>query len=426
VVLPLRGSLRFPVFALGSEGDTLSSVPMTWTVSDTSIIGFDTTSQTISGRSVGSARLSLQVEGFKPSTWLVSVIPPGVALDRDRLGLSKGSHQTIAANMVDASGKSVAPLTRGDWRSSDPGAATVGPTGQVEAKNFGRTLISVVGPAGRTDTAVVFVVGDLLVTSARGDKPSAIYQVSLGQPDSLVPLLADTVSYLGAAYSPDRTQIAFGALRGKSVALYVTEADGKGSPRVLLRLPGSMSSLAWMPDGRRIVFAVGNKDRATMGMLDLNSTTWDTLGTVNGDPSPDVAPDGSIAYIGGDKKHPDVYLIKPGSKTATRVTNTPAKKSSPRWLADGDLLFVAEDSREAEHFKVVRYSPETGNQASLLKSKAPILSLTVSPDGNTIAYLVKGASKKTPVSVLVRGLDAASLPRQLGVRPDDRVTALSF
>jgi hypothetical protein len=426
VVVPLRSSVRFPVFGLGSGSDTVRGIPMTWVVGDRSVIAFDTAGQTISGLAVGTTRLTLRVEGFKPYTWTVSVIPPGIALDRDRLGLSMGSRQTLVANMVDASGRSVAPLRKGDWRSSDPGVATVNLAGEVEAKTVGRALISIAGPGGRSDTTEVFVGGDLLVTSNLGGKRPGIYLVSLARPDSLLPFLADSAAYLGAVYSPDRTRIAFATGREKSVAVWVTEADPMSTPRLVLRMPGSTASLAWMPDGGRLVFAVGMKEKATLGLLDLNAVSWDTLARVEGDPTPDVARDGTIAYAAGDKNRSDIYIIARGSKVVTRLTNSPIRKWSPRWLPDGDILFLVEDSREQERFRIIRYSPKTGNQAPLVKSKLPILSLAVAPDGGSIAYLAKGTKKNLPSSVVIRDLDPRGTVRELGLRPGETVTALSF
>jgi dipeptidyl aminopeptidase/acylaminoacyl peptidase len=327
--------------------------------------------------------------------------------------------------MLDASGRRIAPLRKGGWHSSEPDIAAVSPTGEVQAKAFGRTLISIVGPGGRGDTTEVFVGGDLLVTSNRGGKRPGIYQVSLAQPDSLFPLLADSAVYLGAVYSVDRTRIAFATAREKSVALWVTEADASGTPQLVLRMPGSTASLVWMPDGRRLVFAIGTKDRSTLGLLDLSAVSWDTLGRVEGDPTPDVARDGTIAYASGDKNRSDIYLIKAGGKVASRLTNTPVRKWSPRWLPDGDLLFLVEDTREQERFRIIRYNPKTGNQAPLIRSKLPILSLTVAPDGGSIAYLAREAKKK-PFSVLIRSLDPGGPVRRLGLRSGETVSALSF
>ena len=425
VVVPLRGTTAHPVIPLGQAGDTLHDVPISWVVADTSVVQLDTAAQTLTGKKVGTTRLTIQVSGFEPAAWTITVIPPGIALAPDRLALSRGERQTLAANMVDNAGQSVAPLTQGQWGSSDPAVVRVGLNGEIQGGTLGRASVWVKGPGERTDTAEVFVVGDLLVSSNRGGQP-AIYQLSLANPDSLVPLIADTGSTLIAAYSTDRTRIAVAAVQEKRLAISVMEAaGGQQRPNTILRLAGSKPALAWMPDGQHLVFGVGDKNRATLGMLDLNKGSWDTLAVVEDTLSPSVSGNGTIIYARGDDNRTDLYTIKPPSKVVNRLTNTPFRKSNPRWLPDGDVLFLMEDGREKMRFQIVRFNPKTGTQVVLVRSKEPILTLAVARDGHSMAYTVKEKDKRKPSSLFVAATEVGGRVRTILLRPGETVAALS-
>jgi dipeptidyl aminopeptidase/acylaminoacyl peptidase len=392
---------------------------------DTSLVQLDSVAQTLTGKKVGTTKLTIHVEGFDPSSWTITVIPPGIALAPDRLALSREERQALAANMVDDGGRSVAPLTDGQWRSSDPAVVTVSPKGEVQGVGLGRAYVSVSGPGERTDTAEVFVVGDLLVSSDRGGRPG-IYQLSLAHPDSLVPLVADTVIYQIAAYSPDRTRIALASARDRRLTVSVMEAGGHQSPRAVLRLVGSKPALAWMPDGQHLVFAVGDKRRVTLGMLDLDKTTWDTLLVVEDTLSPSVSADGTIVYARGDKNRADIYALKPPSRAVTRLTNTPYFKSDPRWLPGGDILFLMDDGREKTRYQIVRFNPKSGTQTVVVRSQEPILAFSVARDGRSLAYTIKEKNKRKPSSLFVSPTEPGGRARTILLRPGETVTALSY
>jgi WD40-like Beta Propeller Repeat len=55
---------------------------------------------------------------------------------------------------------------------------------------------------------------------------------------------------LGAAWSPDGTQLAYGGMNG----VYVVKADGSG-PHQVASTHGGVEGIAWTPDGGQIVFS---------------------------------------------------------------------------------------------------------------------------------------------------------------------------
>ena len=107
-----------------------------------------------------------------------------------------------------------------------------------------------------------------------------------------------------AVFSPDGSQIAYFAGGGDhDNSLWVMNADGSGS-RVLLKDRGFMKSsaelgsLGWFPDGRRLMFSMGNSLGYPQGSIYVVGADGSGLTRViaNGT-NPKVSPDGSrIAY----------------------------------------------------------------------------------------------------------------------------------
>lgn len=426
VTVPLNGIRQFTVTLHGANSQPVKGVPMTWTVADSTVARFDTLSFALAGKRVGSTRLALGMEGFEEMRWMIQVVPARITLNPSRIALSRGKRQLLAASMLDQRGKVVAPLEAATWRTSDSTVAAVGASGEVQARGLGRSLVSVTGPGGKSDTAEVFVVADLLVASSRAGQRLGIYQIDLAEPDRFVPLLVDAASNLGAVYSPDRTRIAFASLRDSSLGLYVMDAAGQQPPRRVVHALGSETALAWMPDGRRLVFTVPGKRLTTIGLLDLDSSSWDTLGMVAGNPSPDVSANGTIAYAAGEKNHADLFTIGPRGGPPVRVTNTPGEKLSPRWLPNGDLLFLAEGKTKNERFQLVRQDLKTGVQTTLAVSERPIFAVAVSRDGATMAYVTKGPDKRSPHALFVQRTAPGSTPREVKLQPGEQIAALAF
>jgi len=181
-----------------------------------------------------------------------------------------------------------------------------------------------------------------------------------------------------------------------------------------------------MPDGRHLVYAIGDKRNMAMGLLDLDRLSWDTLAVLEGNLSPNVSADGVIAYVQGDKNRSDIYTLKPPSRTAVRLTNTPYRKWNPVWLPGGDLIYLTEDGSQKERYQVVRYSPKTGAQTMEFRSEQPIYSIAISRDGKRLAYTAKGKEKRKPIILAVKDIGPGGQAREIRLRPEEKVSAPSF
>jgi len=161
-------------------------------------------------------------------------------------------------------------------------------------------------------------------------------------------------------WSPDGTEIAFmhGDPRDHR-DLYTIDADGQGTPRLLVRgddaHPDQVGSPAWSPDGRSIVFAADRRegkgtrlwvvDVASHGLRALTPVRQGAWFVRDGDPA--WSPDGKrVAFSsnrhatsGDAAADTDIYTIGADGSGLTRVTDDPATASDPAYSPDGKRLY---------------------------------------------------------------------------------------
>ena len=122
-------------------------------------------------------------------------------------------------------------------------------------------VVTATAPWGKTDTADVFVTGDLLVASNRGGA-FGIYQMRDPTARTRCSRSWSTpAATIQAVRSPDRTRIAFSSERAAAAYdLYVMDADGRNFAR-LTTDPGTEGEPVWTPDGTRLVYTATPQGR---------------------------------------------------------------------------------------------------------------------------------------------------------------------
>jgi Tol biopolymer transport system component len=297
-----------------------------------------------------------------------------------------GSRAAIKTSLVDDAGRALAPAEELEWSSDRPSVAVVGNDGMVEATGFGHARLTATTRWGRTASADVFVVGDLVFSANRGRSTFGIYQLSLQDPAQIVPLLADSFQNLQAALSPDRTTIAFSSNRQGDFELYLVDADGQ-NPRRLTNQPGADGDPAWTPDGGRIVYTStrgGATQIYSIGRDGQDSRQLTTLG--GGNSSPVVSPDGkTIAFISGRDGNDELYRMDLDGSNQVNLSNTRERESSPQYFENGDLAYAAETKRSG--WQVVRVAMGDSAGPALAVSQQPITSIALSRDGTRLAIV---------------------------------------
>jgi Tol biopolymer transport system component len=368
-------------------------VDFSWSVGDTSIAGFDSSTGVLTARRPGTSSLTFSTKGFVPKSWVVQVYAAMVGFDRSRIALRSGQHGKLVASFLDDDNKPATPGTNLTWSSSNVGVARVQTDGTIEAISPGRTVISAVLGDGQPAAAVVFVTGDLLLCSSRSGK-SGLYTIAPGAPDDLIPVAADTFSNnIDPTYSPDRTRIAFSSDRfaAGNFDIFVADADGRNPVR-LTTDPGLDVQPAWTPDGSHIVFTSSRNGIRQVYVMRFDGTETRQLARVpGGSEDPVVSPDGKrVAFTGlsiDKEARRDIYLVDlsggvPVSATLTRDLN----ERLPAFLPSGELVYLLDGKDKKAPSLVLKQVPTGAPPVTLLTSDAPILTIALSSDGERLAW----------------------------------------
>jgi Tol biopolymer transport system component/uncharacterized protein YjdB len=422
VLVPFQASRKFTAIAEAGDSTPIPEAHVIWEVGDTAIIVRDSARSTITAKAPGTTTLSARLRGFEPIVWNIQVVPGILTLDRARVGLAPGERATLSARLLDDQGKPVGPTGDLAWTSEKTAVATVSPAGEVVAVGPGKTVVTAVTPWGGKVSAEVFVVSDLLVTSSRTGTPG-IYQIRSTGPDSLVPLIVDNAANTQAVLSPDRTRIALSSARAGSLDLWVVDADGR-NPRRLTTDPGIEGDPAWTPDGTRLIYTAtpkaGPPQLATIRLDGTDNRTL-TRGPA-GNYSADVSADGkTIAFVSTREGDPKIFTMALDGSGQRRITKG-SNETRPRFLANGDLIFVSEK-------RVQRLAAKTDQVTTLVEANQPILSLDVSRDGSRVAYTagkLAQPGKKNTLALSLQLLAARSTATPVPTRPGEQILSVSF
>jgi len=241
--------------------------------------------------------------------------------------------------------------------------------------------------------ADVYVVGEILVASSRGNPPGKfqLYAVERSNLAQLTKLTPDTTSASDPAFSPDGARLAFVSQRDGNPEIYVMNADGTGATRIT-NDPQADGRPSFTPDGQALVFQssrTAGKQQIWMVNVDGTSLTQLTRDSVNS--SPAASPDGqTIAYVSTRNKDSDIWLMGRDGSNQRQFTRSPQQRESePRFLRDGTLAYLVE-RREGNRTvqQVMRADLATGATTALTGIDLAIASFAVSPAGDVLALVV--------------------------------------
>src|SRR5882672_10793357 len=170
VQVPLTGTVKFEAHALTADNTPVPEAPFRWTVTDPGIASFDVKTGLLTGRAVGKTQLMVRGPGAGlVVTWSVSVIAGSVKFTESRVGLGVNQRRALRASYADDQGNVIGPASNLTWNSDSPQVATVGEDGTVAGVGYGHAKITATAPGGKTAVADVYVVGEILVASSRGN-----------------------------------------------------------------------------------------------------------------------------------------------------------------------------------------------------------------------------------------------------------------
>jgi uncharacterized protein YjdB len=424
--MPVRAARQFTAVAEAADSTPIPEARVLWEVGDTSRAGFDRASGMLTARDTGATTLTARLRGFEPVVWRIQVVPGILGLDRTRAGIGLGERTTLAVTVRDDAGKPVGPAAGVTWSSDKPEVAPV-TDGEVRGESPGHAAISAATAWGRA-TADVYVTADLLIASNRSGA-FGLYQVRSDSPDTLLPLLADGGGNVQGVRSPDRTRVVFSSSRGGSYDLYVMDADGRNARRLTVDA-GAESEPVWIPDGSRIIYT----GTPTSGVAQIMSVRPDgtdarpLTASAGSNRSPAVSADGRrLAFISTRDGNPEIYETPTEGGEARRITKTSEREANPRWLPNGDLIYVVEKGGGA---RIMRLAAGATTAVQVLQVDQPVIALDVSRDGARIAYVagrLSAAGKgKSQLTLRIQPLAAGSTPVLVRLRPGEQVSSPSF
>lgn len=236
-------------------------------------------------------------------------------------------------------------------------------------------------------------LGKWLIVS---DKPSAQEPFSLyllapetGERKRLTTPTASVVGDVSPVFSPDGRQVAFVRLMSVVAGeIYLMPVEG-GEPKRLTFSGEGISSLAWTPDGRDIVFAsrYGGKTRLLKVSVDGGTPQW-IAASGNDALYPAFSRQGNRLAWSRTTDNTDIFrLALTASDPAHRLTNlisSTAYEISPRYSPDGKR--IAFESNRSGSSEIWVCGSEGENPICLTSFRGPLAgSPSWSPDGKQLA-----------------------------------------
>jgi Tol biopolymer transport system component len=253
--------------------------------------------------------------------------------------------------------------------------------------------VTATAPGGKTATADVYVVGEIVVASSRANPPGKfqLYAIDRSNLAQLTKLTPDTTSASDPSFSPDGSRLAFVSQRDGNAEIYVMNADGTASTRIT-NDPQADGRPSFTPDGQAVVFhsaRTAGKQQIWVVNADGTGLTQLTRDSVNSFPT--VSPDGqTIAYVSARNKDGDIWLMARDGSNQRQFTRSPQQRESePRFLRDGTLAYLVErreNNRTVQ--QVMRADIGTGATTAITGTDLAIASFAVSPAGDLVALVV--------------------------------------
>ena len=413
VLVPLGGSVQFTATALSADSQAIPEAVLLWDVADTALATFDGASLKLNGHELGQTRLTMRARGFPDATWDVEVVATGLVIDRRRFGMRRADQVTLHAAFADSTGAALGPARQVTWTSSAPGVVAVSADGELRPAAIGRAEIVASTPWDVADTALVFVQGEILVTSTR-EGTADIFAFDRSSPEVLVPVTNGPGDDIGSAYSPDGSRIAFASNRDGNYEIYVVDADGTNATRVTTT-EANETEPAWTPDGQRIVFQSDASGAPQVWIMNADGSGQRALTDGPANMEPAVSPDGStIAFSSIRDGNYEIYLMDVDGENERNFTNTATSihERVPAWIDSATLAYLREErSARSATWVVVRH-PLDGELQALTQPGPVVNDFALSADGDLLATAFEAPG---PSGVTLRQLYLTSLSNSTSI-----------
>ena len=346
VVVPLGGNRTFTATALAVDETPVPEAPLRWVLDDTTLATLDPATGTVTGNTLGSTRLTVKAPGEGLEiVWDVEIVAGGLKISPDVATLGRGEQGSLGASFTDDDGTPVADASSLTWTSTDPTVVEVDAEGRLTPGGIGAAAVVANTPWGSTDTATVYVLGEVLVTSTRAGNVN-LFSFDRDQPEVFYQISDITGSELSAKYSPDGTKIIYVSDHSGNLDLYLLNPDG--SNMVQLTSTASLEgSPDWTPDGSQIVYESDQGGSSQIWIMDADGSNQVQL--TQGDlPNyrPAVSPDGQrVAYASLVDGNYEIFLMNLDGSNQENLTQSDGNELAPLWTTDSTIAFIQERGR---------------------------------------------------------------------------------
>jgi len=194
------------------------------------------------------------------------------------------------------------------------------------------------------ESVVPGAVGKIVFTSDAEQSAGEIYTRDFaGGPWQR--LTTNTTQEAGLAWSPDGSQITYGAVAGSPTRdIWIMNADGSGKKNLTNDAFVNMGA-AWSPDGSRIAYASTNTSGAAWDIWVMKpdgsaktNVTQSPAGVSNVEPS--WSPDGSkIVFASQRPAQMGIYVMEAdGANVTARLSDVAEWSDDPSWSPDGSKI----------------------------------------------------------------------------------------
>jgi TolB protein len=402
IPIPLEGSVEFEAQLADANDRPVPEAPVFWVIEDSTIATFDLSTSRVTGKRVGTTRLTARGpgEGLQ-AAWTLSVVAGGLVLSQTQLGLDVSERVRVTASVTDDTGAILAEANAVTWTSSDPTVVGVDPSGTVSGVGWGHAQVIATTAWGGVDTVDAYVQGRLLVTSTRsGD--GDIYALDPESPSALNRVSDAAGAEVSGNFSPDGTRIAYISTGDGNPELYVMNADGS-DPRRLTTTESAEASPQWTPDGRQIIYAVVEGRSTQVWAANADGSEARVLNVAGGgNDQPAVSPDGNmIAFRSVERGGRDIFLMNVDGSNVRPFTETETREGNPAWFPDGRLAYLSEQREDRRSVtRVLRADLTTGATEVVTPPGLSVADFAVSSDGNLLALIVQAIEEGVMLSKL--------------------------
>ncbi len=202
------------------------------------------------------------------------------------------------------------------------------------------------GEAGTAEPWTNFALSpdDAAVALIRNEpnRLNSLWQLNLAQ-GTTTRFVTDTDSAnFFPVWSPDGEQLAFASARNSALNLYLKRTAGTAPEERLLETRFQTYPLSWSPDGKFLIYAMGDpQTRTDIWSLPLSGERkpQPLLQTKSDERAAKVSPDGNwLVYVSDETGVAEVYVTTfPQPGRAWRISKSGG--NNPSWRADGKELF---------------------------------------------------------------------------------------